>query len=490
MPGVLGVAGRGGATRGKEGGEVVGVADYKRENVVLAVGVAEVDITATGGRGGKGKAVRVLHWVGDELWSLGSAGVAPPERLEVSSKLGADIEEGGVSLEGLGINDEKEEEEGESSKAAEKRPEPDDGGDEHPFPELTTAEVDHAFRDALVYSLHEVLQNSDRTPNAHHAMKFPLPSAYVLSELILPRLPSANPGYSIQKTSWRKVQKMLKQMDKDNLVKIKERGGDVLVYAVNWDSDRIRTFTPYPIEKPRKKAADSTGVAPAASASGSSSAAASAKIVELYKPPVKAGAIYDVTKTSTKAFYTAAQVRETLYKYFTAPTPSDEPLVSQTNARMITLNPTLADLLIDDSRDVELLRAGRATRDMLAERFLRLHQPYYSIVLPNGEETKPRAGQPPKVVITLESRQGRKTVTRVKGMETFGVDAAKFMEELKSVAASSVTKGPIEGGGKAMEGMVEVMVQGDKTAEIERLLVKAGVRRADLTLDNRLKKKK
>ncbi|KAK6330506.1 hypothetical protein TWF696_003395 [Orbilia brochopaga] len=491
MPGVVGVVRRQ-PGNGVQKGDLVGVADYKKENVVLAVGVAEVDIPATGGRGGKGKAVRILHWVGDELWALGG-GSAPPERLTVSwggEEIGGE-EEGGVSLE----DQPDEEKVADSTKAlGELNLETQAGGDdeeEHPYPELTTAEVDNAFRNALVYSLYNVHQSPDRSANAHHALKFPLSSAYVLSELILPRLPSENPGYHIQKTSWRKVQKMLKQMDKENLLKIKERGGDVLVYAVNWDCDKITSFTPYPIDRPKKV---SEGKKPeastSASSSGSGSSTATVKIRELYKPPVKAAVIYDVTDTPFKAFYSASQVRETLYKYFAAPTPTDNSLVLPTNARMVSLNPTLVDLLIDDSRDVEILRAGRATRDMLAERFLRLHAPYYSMVLPSGEESKPRAGQPPKVVITLESRQGRKTVTRVKGMETFGVDAGKFMEELKSVAASSVTKGPIEGGGKAAEGMVEVMVQGDKTSEVERLLVKAGVRKTDITLDNKLKKKK
>ncbi|KAJ6256532.1 hypothetical protein Dda_8394 [Drechslerella dactyloides] len=493
MPGVVGVVRRQ-SDDGVQQGALVGVADYKKENVVLAVGIAEANIPASGGRGGKGKAVRILHWVGDELWALGG-GLTPPERLAVSWGDGGVSEQvGGEEAGGVPLEAQRDEGESSGSTAAEKQPshgpaaDRDDEG-EHPYPELTTAEVDNAFRDALVYSLYNVLQSPDRVSNAHHALKFPLSSAYVLSELILPRLPSENPGYHIQKTSWRKVQKMLKQMDKDNLLKIKERGGDVLVYAVNWDCDMITSFTPYPIDRSKKV---SEGKKPEASTSGSSSSssAATVKIRELYKPPVKAAAIYDITETPLKAFYNASQVRETLYKYFAAPTPTDDSLVLPTNARMISLNPTLADLLIDDSRDVEILRAGRATRDMLAERFLRLHAPYYSIVLPNGEESKPRAGQPPKVVITLESRQGRKTVTRVKGMETFGVDAGKFMEELKSVAASSVTKGPIEGGGKAAEGMVEVMVQGDKTAEVERLLVKAGVRKADITLDNKLKKKK
>ncbi|KAF3283129.1 hypothetical protein TWF970_001114 [Orbilia oligospora] len=495
MPGVFGVS-RPGGDGGVKAGEIVGVADYKKENVVLAVGVAETDIESGGGRGGKGKAVRVLHWVGDELWGLGGSGVNPPEILEVATTTAADVagevegQDGGVSLEGLSIGEEVV---GESSKSAEKRVEKEESDDEPAFPDMTTNEIDSAFRDALIYSLHAILNSPERVSNAHHSLNFPLPSSYVLANLIIPKLPNTqNPNYSIQKTSWKKIQKMLKQMDKEDLLKIKERGGDVFVYAVNWDSPRLANFTPYPIvtPKPKKKPVDESTVGPSSSSSSGSSTAI--KVVELYKPPAKLNVLYEAAGVSSKAFYTSSQVRDTLYKYFTSPTPSDpsETLVSSTNARMVTLNPLLSNLLLDDTKDARLLHSGSATRDLLAERFLRLHQQYYTIISPSGEESKPKSGQPPKITITLESRQGKKVVTRIKGLEVFGVDVGKFMDELKSVAASSVTKGPIEGGGKAAEGLVEVMVQGDKSAEVDKLLVKAGIRKADVVVDNKLKKKK
>ncbi|KAK6497079.1 hypothetical protein TWF506_004561 [Arthrobotrys conoides] len=495
MPGVFGVR-RAGSDGGVKAGEIVGVADYKKENVVLAVGVAETDIDSGGGRGGKGKAVRVLHWVGDELWGLGGSGVNPPEILEIATAAPADVtgeeqgQDGGVSLEGLNI---EEEVVGESSKSAGKRVEKEESDDEPAFPDMTTNEIDNAFRDALIYSLHAVLASPERASNAHHSLNFPLTSSYVLANLIIPKLPNIqNPNYSIQKTSWKKIQKMLKQMDKEDILKIKERGGDVFVYAVNWDSTRLTNFTPYPIvtPKPKKKPVDESAAGPSSGPSSGSSTAI--KVVELYKPPAKLNVLYEATGVPSKAFYTSSQVRDTLYKYFTSPTPSDpsETLVSSTNARMITLNPLLSNLLLDDTKDARLLHSGSATRDLLAERFLRLHQQYYTIISPSGEESKPKSGQPPKITITLESRQGKKVVTRIKGLEVFGVDVGKFVDELKSVAASSVTKGPIEGGGKAAEGFVEVMVQGDKSAEVDKLLIKAGIRKGDVVVDNKLKKKK
>ncbi|KAF3941737.1 Ligatin [Dactylella cylindrospora] len=497
LPGIIGVRRKGEGKEGVKKGEIVGIVDYERDNVVLAVGVAETDISAAGGRGEKGRGVRVLHWVGDELWGLGGNGINPPERLEAKWVSGTDVsgEDGGVSLDALKI-DGVEEDAGESSSAAAARgaaPAEEDDDDEPQFPEMTTQEIDAAFRSALVYAFYEVYNSPDRNPNAHKAMEFPLASSYVLATLIIPKLPNAsNPQYSIQKTSWKKIQKMLKAMDKENLLKIKDRGGDVVVYAVNWDCDKIRDFQPYPIIKPKPKKKKAEEGAASSSANGASGG--TAKVVELYKPSAKLGVIYDITDTSMKEFYTASQVKETLYKYFTSPAPSDpsETLVSSTNARNITLNPIIANLLLDQSipTDLRLLQARQATRDFLADRFIRLHNPYWSIVTPSGEETKPKAGTPPKITITIESRQGKKTVTKIKGMEVFGVDVGGFLEELKSVAASSVTTGKVEGGGKAAEGMVEVLVQGDKVSVVEGLLTKSGIRKVDITVDNKLKKGK
>ena len=88
-------------------------------------GIAEVDISELMNvQGGKGKAVRILHWLKDELWSLGAPGPKAPEALDVDLGLERDgqdedlrdgqeedLQDGGVPLEegveNLGLSDEK-----------------------------------------------------------------------------------------------------------------------------------------------------------------------------------------------------------------------------------------------------------------------------------------------------------------------------------------------------------------------------------------------
>lgn len=86
-------------------GHLVAIASSYNPTVALAVGVAEIDISMLSKVAGeRGKAVKILHWFGDEL---GGSGEKPPEVVEgVSMENAMDGEEfGGVSLEGLSLSD-------------------------------------------------------------------------------------------------------------------------------------------------------------------------------------------------------------------------------------------------------------------------------------------------------------------------------------------------------------------------------------------------
>ena len=81
-------------------GRLVAIASSERPSVAFAVGVAEMDISRLEKVvGEKGKAVRVLHWFGDELG--GGAGEVPEKVEGVFDEDGEEgTENGGVRLEG------------------------------------------------------------------------------------------------------------------------------------------------------------------------------------------------------------------------------------------------------------------------------------------------------------------------------------------------------------------------------------------------------
>ena len=65
---------------GAVAGALVGIADVERPTVPVAVGVCEMDVAKLDKAiGGKGRAVRLLHWVGDEIYKHGGGGDIPAE---------------------------------------------------------------------------------------------------------------------------------------------------------------------------------------------------------------------------------------------------------------------------------------------------------------------------------------------------------------------------------------------------------------------------
>ena len=214
------------------------------------------------------------------------------------------------------------------------------------------------------------------------------------------------------------MSKMLKVMDKDQILRIKQRSGEVVIYAVNWDADKIVKFKPYPLHKPTKNVE--------APSSSSNNINAPVKIVELFKPTSKLGPIYDAISVSVKNTYTGQEISSHLVAYFTA--DPDASLICITNARLITINPTIAHALLDPSIpiDAQILSKGLIPRDHLLERFKKLHSPYYQILRSSEPPNKPSPGSPPKISIVIEKRQGQKLMTKIQGLEVFGVRPAIF----------------------------------------------------------------
>lgn len=86
--------------------------------------------------------------------------------------------------------------------------------------------------------------------------------------------------------------------------------------------------------------------------------------------------------------------------------------------------------------------------------------------------SKPKAGPAPRVTVVVERRQGKKTVTRIAGLEPFGVQPKELAEELQRLCAGSATTGQAAG---SKAGALEVLVQGPQARIVETCLEKRGV---------------
>jgi translation initiation factor 2D len=93
---------------GAKKGATVAIASTDSPSVPVAVGICEIDVSQLQQvQGAKGHAVRIGHWVGDELWAWsasGKPGGVPPE--SIPGWLLDDEEEIAKGVENLDIHDE------------------------------------------------------------------------------------------------------------------------------------------------------------------------------------------------------------------------------------------------------------------------------------------------------------------------------------------------------------------------------------------------
>lgn len=74
----------------------------------------------------------------------------------------------------------------------------------------------------------------------------------------------------------------------------------------------------------------------------------------------------------------------------------------------------------------------------------------------------------------VKTRQGRKQVTLVSGLEGFGVDIDDFADELRRLCAGSASVQPLSGASPKLN-LKEVLVQGNQTKLVSEALVAKGI---------------
>lgn len=178
--------------------------------------------------------------------------------------------------------------------------------------------------------------------------------------------------------------------------------------------------------------------------------------------------------SSHKSLYKATEIRSIVSAY-----AESAHLVSDGNKRLVNLDPLLSNALFTTSSkiDNEFLAKGSCPRDALIERVLQHCAPFHMLLRNDETEESPkakaRAGPAPRVQMTLETRSGNKTATKVHGLEAFYIAPQQLADELRKACASSTSVEPFKGG----KGM-EVMVQGPQQAHVMKALEKRGVGKA------------
>ncbi|QIX01662.1 hypothetical protein AMS68_007179 [Peltaster fructicola] len=477
-------------------GSIVGIADYQKPSVPVAVGVCEIDVANLDDvRGAKGVAVTNVHWAGDELYNF-SANNRPapqiPDKLdgweqwlleqEAHSKTAnltiEDNDEGGVAL-----GDEQKAPERDESVADKSAAD---------LPPLTQKEVDDVFRNAFLYGVHH---HKETNTDKNHGLSFPLSQSLVMSNLVQPFLPAFTPEQSqqlqIKKTSWKNIKKFIKSLDKEKIVKSKEKDGhETVILDIDFEDIAITTFRPYRLPKKETAAGTSQGRVDLATDqidTGDNAIGQKLEIKTFYKPTAKLSPVF---LKSESDLLSAAAVRTVITTYI-----EDEKLVSETNKRLVKLDPTLANAVFDGTGalDKEVIAKGSVPRDALIDRILHSMSTSY-VILKNGADptsVKARSGAPPKIQIVLETRSGNKTVTKVSGLEAYHIRPRPLADELRKVCAGSTSVEPLAGATKKNEKPIEeVMIQGPQKDAVIKALDKRGVNARYIEVVDKTKGKK
>ena len=357
-------------------------------------------------------------------------------------------------------------------------------------------DIDDAFWKAFLYAIHH--NRKTKTSEKRYGFSFPIPQTLVMSNMVLPYLPidtaKQAAALQIKKTSWKNAKKFIKALDKANIIKSKDRdGGECVVLDIDFSHPAVASFVPYRLPKKETPSAESGGGGGGkAIAHGSPSSDPSVgqrlNKVNLLRPKDALAPIFEASNASTGTLYLPADLRPIVTHYIEA-----ENLVSDTNKRLVNLNPVLANAVFDgqSSLDREVIAKGSVPRDALIERIQHSCSPFH-VILRNDEtreSAKAKSGMGPKIQIVLETRSGNKTVTKISGVESFHINPQLLADELQKTCASSTSIGQLMGS-SPKHPVMEILVQGPQKEAVIKALEKRGVSRGWTDVTDKTKGKK
>lgn len=317
-----------------------------------------------------------------------------------------------------------------------------------------------------------------------------------MSNLVQPFLPAFTPqqanSLQIKKSSYKNIKKFIKSLDKAKVVKTKERDQhETVILDIDFNDPSIADFIPYRL--PKKETANGTSLGRGAKATteidtADSSIGQKLEKQQYYKLKDRLLPLFESADASSQSLFTAAEIKPIITAYI-----ESENLVNPKNKRLITLNPTLANAVFDGTTplDKEVLAKGSVPRDALTDRILQACTVHYAI-LRNGaplSSSKPKSGAAPKIKVTLETRSGNKTVTKVSGVEAYFIPPQPLADELRKMCAGSSSVEQLHGSSPKAPVM-EIMIQGPQKDAVLKALEKRGVRPAWVEFLDKTKGKK
>ncbi|KAG0779657.1 hypothetical protein G6F22_010513 [Rhizopus arrhizus] len=425
----------------------------------LAIGTMVLPTSDIKPRSGmKGKAVHIIHVYQDYLWTMGDKSEPP----QLSQELDESDDEEGVDEEVKEeIVNEKEQEEKEEKLV-----------EQEPVKQLSIEEIDDILKTSLYHALVYKITPDNNTI-------FPISASSFYSAYIMPSRPVGAEAADIKKSSWKKLQKFLKVIEKSGLLKTKEQRGETMIMSIQWSHPTLQQVAKY------KTIEQQPSVATTPATTVSHEEKKSAEIQEFFKPMGSfIFRFFDEAQQDKDALYTFVELRTILNDYV-----KKNELVNPKNQKMVRLDAILCDALLSKA---EYSTIDQLARDQLVARLSSKMQPFHTILLPGQKDPLLRKGHPKSIEIVQEIRQGRKTVTKVTGVEAFGLEIEELVKDFTKLCASSVTSNPIHGV-SPKNPLFEIMVQGPQIKNLTEYFLNKGVPKkliesTDKTQKNKKKK--
>lgn len=333
--------------------------------------------------------------------------------------------------------------------------------------------------------MYQQKENNDDTPQ--HGLDLPLSQSATMT-LLQPYLTAPTPEQTaqlqIKNSSHKSIKKFIKFLDKAHMVKSKDRDKhETVIIDVDFDDDAFTSFVPYALNKTREARQGET--TNQVNESDDPCIGQKIQIQQFYKPPswLPEALSYSATDESL----TAADLRQKVDAYISTNS------LSMGNKRIVKLDGSLAKIF-DGTRplDAAVCNNGSVSRDALNDRLMSACLAQYSISIKRSTDTTDtstiRSGQPPRVQVTMMTRSGNKTATKISGLEPFNILVQQLADELRKTCASSTSVDQLVGSSPRAP-IMEIMVQGPQSVAVLKALAKRGVDSKWVNVVNKSKKK-
>ena len=310
--------------------------------------------------------------------------------------------------------------------------------------------MDKSLFDSLLYAIKTDLPDD----------VFPLTPSVLLSRY----MEACNPyphRLDMRHSSWKKMSKFLKAMQKHSLLFTKEKQSELLVTSVHRQHPDVLAVVAdkqwKEAVRAKAKAREKEMKERERQREEESGEASGGRLIEAEKQPL----------TILHKYKPSATLKATVFS------ETEEELLTMKEAKQ-----QLADYCkqhsLDDGGSVRLdvalaeaVMSGKATegsrvsKAALVKAFESQLTLYSAVLLPTTASTQPPAfhrGDVPPITVTVEQRAGNRTVTRLSGLDRYGMDVVEWGREAARHYAASVTSEESKGGKK---GARDVLVQGD-----------------------------